>query len=389
MDLMKLFSFLGGKNQKIEKLLENGIQAEKQNNLEAAYESYKKAAALGSGKAMAAIGMLYAFKEFRPVKQNNLLELAMQGVPVMPWNFVEKNVPDMKTGFEWFSKAAELSDPKGCFIAGSMLCEGLGCQADTAKGLVYLKKALALGVEDALSAISVYDTGKNISVSDERYEEILRKFVSSVESGNIDRFELYSSLKGGTERQLTMLGKTLVTRQNLNDEKYMEFKYLFSSEGIPLIPCCAKRGNWTSFVRVDLNAFASDDTLITFTSDISNNFVNSSRLVSAGTAVYRSPAFGWLKEEKEAMVFKIDRQHLPSPEALKGFIEEYCLVPKEYDTDNSAFIVENGEKEYSVEIAAITDGKVEVLYRYTIGGSEVLESLFEPQLLELNLNEKA
>ena len=48
-------------------------------------------------------------------------------------------------------------------------------------------------------------------------------------------------------------------------------------------------------------------------------------------------------------------------------------------------MVENGEKEYSLEVAGITDKKVEVLWRYTIGGSDSVDNYFEPELISLNL----
>ena len=385
MDNMNLSGFFSSEKQAVEELLKKGNLEESQNNPDAAYEAYRQAAELGSGKAMVAIGNLYLTKQFRMVEQNNLMELMMQGIPAFPWNTVTKTVPDMKTALEWHLKAAELEEPRGCAVAGIMLCEGDGCQPDTKKGLVYLKKALDLGVEQVRPIIYIYDTPTDISVSDEEYEEKLRDFVNAVESENPERFAMYYYLKGGTDRQLTRLGHILITRQNLMDPKFMGFNYLVSPDKSPYIPCYARRGNWTTFVSVDLNAFPSDDVLITFCSDINYNLFDSSRLKIVGNAVYRSPAFGWLEETKKAFVFKIDRQHIPQPEDMKNYIETYRLHPKEYDESNSAFIVENGEKEYSVEIAAITNGKVEILYRYTVGGSDDIQSSFEPSLIELTL----
>ena len=383
---MKLSHLFIGKKRAIAQLLKKGYLEETQNNLDAAYEIYSQAASLGSGKAMVAIGNLYTNKQFRMVEQSNLAELILQGIPVFPWNLITKTVPDAKTALEWFRKAAELEDPQGCAVAGAMLCEGSGCPPDLEKGVAYLKKALALGVEEVRPLICIYETQKDISLSDEKYEEKLREFTHAVELNKPERFDLYSVLKGGTERQLARLGYILITRRNLNDPKYLEFKYLSSPMGIPYIPCCAKRGNWSSFVRVDLNAFSSDDVLLTFATDIHYSFFASGRLKPIGSAVYRSPAFGWLGEIKNAMVFKIDRQYLPQQEDMNRFIEAYHLHPKEYEDENAAFIVENGEKEYSAEIAAITDGKMDVLYRYTIGGFDMIESSFEPKLMELTLD---
>lgn len=112
--------------------------------------------------------------------------------------------------------------------------------------------------------------------------------------------------------------------------------------------------------------------------------VESSRLIPVGSAVYRSPAFGWLGEEKNALVLKVDRTCVS--QQIQEIAEEFGLLPKEYAAENAAFIVENGEKEYSVEFAVIENGKVHVLYRYTIDGPDEIHSSFEPELISLTID---
>ena len=165
-----------------------------------------------------------------------------------------------------------------------------------------------------------------------------------------------------------------------------EYKPPNSEKDVPLIPCTAVRLNWETLVRIDLNAFRSDDVLIAFSSDIRQSINNLGRLKSAGRAVYRSPSFGWLREEKEAVVFKIDRQIFPEGQEMERFENNNYLEPLNLSSDNTAFFVENGEKEYSAEIVAITDGKVSVLFRYTIGGPDEIKNTFEPELLNLRLD---
>lgn len=383
---MHLFHMLSTKNRKIAKHMAAGYDAEAQNNLEAAYGEYEQAAALGSGKAMAAIGALYLHKGFRMVEQTNIAELISQGIPVFPWNVIKKMVPDQITARQWYCKAAQCGEAAGYAAAGVMLCEGIGGSADLEKGLAYLNKALDMGVEEVRPALAVYAQAKDLHTSDEQYEQLLRDFIHAVEAEKPERYGLYSALKGGTDRQKTRLGHVLVTRRNLNDPKYADFKYLYSPEGVPLIPCCARRLNWKTFIRIDLNAFLSDDVLIAFSTDIGNTVTRTSRLTPAGSAVYRSPAFGWLRERKEAVVFRIRPQDVLPPAEMEQFAHENYLQPMEYAPDHVAFLLENGEKEYSAEIVAIAGGKVQVLFRYTIGGPDDLQETFEPELLELRLD---
>ena len=48
--------------------------------------------------------------------------------------------------------------------------------------------------------------------------------------------------------------------------------------------------------------------------------------------------------------------------------------------------MENGGKEYSVEIACLNGLEVDLLFRYTIGGSNDVKRFFAPRLLSLALN---
>ena len=105
--------------------------------------------------------------------------------------------------------------------------------------------------------------------------------------------------------------------------------------------------------------------------------------MKCGNAVYRSPEFGWLREEKHAVLFRIDRNAHLSEEDLQTVVEQFCLIEEEYLPENAAFFTECGEKEYSVEVAAISGSKVDVLCRYTIGGSDVVHDYFEPELISL------
>ena len=384
---MSVFDLFNNKTAQIRKLMAAGQTAEQQGDPETAFTHYQQAAELGSADAMVAIGALYAAKNFRPVEQSNLLELMQQGIPVFPWNLQTQVVPDLKTALEWYRKAADRNHPVGCYIAGCMLCDGSGCKADIPQGLAYLEKARKQGVTEADQMYSLFAPATPANLTDAAYEACLAEFRRAVETEDPRRFALYARLKGGTDRQKTRLGYVLTAAQNLNDSRYGLFKYLMDDAEIPLIPACCKRAHWQTFVRIDLNAFSGEDTYLAFSSDIDPRYTLGyfHRLTEAGTARYRSPAFGWLGEEKHAVVLKIDPDKVVPREDLEPLIRRFRLIPAEHEPRNAAFLTECGEKEYSVEIAAIQGDRVDVLFRYTIGGPEDIRESFQPELIDLTL----
>ena len=135
---------------------------------------------------------------------------------------------------------------------------------------------------------------------------------------------LFGELKNGSPAQNSKLG-------------YAAFPYLMDDNKIPIFPVSPKRVGWKTFVRIDRNTFP-DGAKILFSADINvhPDFLNG--LSYVGEAKYISPAFGWLREEKE----------------------------------------------YSVEISALIGEHIDVLYRYTIGGSDRVKKYIEPKLLELS-----
>lgn len=72
---------------------------------------------------------------------------------------------------------------------------------------------------------------------------------------------------------------------------------------------------------------------------------------------------------------------------MKEVVASFSLSDEEYQGESVAFMVECGEKEYSFEIAGIRDEKVEVLWRYTIGGSDRVHEYFEPQLVSIEIDQ--
>ncbi|MCH5187030.1 MAG: sel1 repeat family protein [Oscillospiraceae bacterium] len=389
---MGLFdSLCNGKNS-AKNLLAAGAELERKNDLEGAFEKYKQAADLGNTEAMMAIVSLYLSKPFRQIEKSNMLELMQRGVPVLPWNLVTRKEPDYKSALEWCLKAADLGNGRACYTAGCFLCEGIICRGDIEKGTEYLEKAVKAGVPGAKEAIYLFKpSGERLT--DEAYESCLELFAQYASVGNAMMYKRYSILKSGTPKQLARLGYVLIAAQNNNLPNYGVFKYSFTDSGIPFIPAAPKRMQWKTFLRFDLNAFEAENPLIAISSDIIHPKSGYSMLgefhhaALAGTAAYRSPAFGWLGEEKAALVFRLDKAVRLNAEAMAEVVNYFSLTPEEYEGDSVAFMVDSGEKEYSVEIACINGDKVDVLWRYTVDGSSEVHEYFEPELLSLNIND--
>ncbi len=63
-----------------------------------------------------------------------------------------------------------------------------------------------------------------------------------------------------------------------------------------------------------------------------------------GTATYKSPEFGWLGEEKEAVLIRLGNDASLSSEALREVADSFALIDEEYQGESVAFMVGNGEK---------------------------------------------
>ena len=228
-------------------------------------------------------------------------------------------------------------------------------------------------------------------LQDAEYETCLTEFEQMAESGNDKAYELYATLKSGTPKQLARLGHVLIAAQNVQRKGFDVFRYASSPSGIPLLPVASKRGSWRTFVRFNLDAWEEKHPLIAISADILNPRDTSWLLGSfhhgriVGTAEYRSPEFGWLGEEKHAVLIRLGVEDALSSEELKEVVDAFHLIEEEYQGESVAFMVEEGEKEYSFEVAGLREGKVEVLWRYTIGGSNEVERYFEPQLISMDM----
>lgn len=370
-----------------------GIALERQEKYEEAFLKYEEAAKMDDVPSMILIADMYLSGNFRPVDSSDFAELLHQGTPVFPWNLKNEKLPNYKSGLEWLIRAADLGDGGACEAAGNMLCSGMGCKADIEKGIAYLEKAAASGQESARKSICLYrPNGK--ALTDAAYEACLAEFTRLVDAGDDQAYELYATLKSGTQKQLARFGHVLIAAQNIQKNGYEVFKYASTPSGIPLLPVAPKRlpWAWVTFLRFNLEAWAEKYPLIAVSADIlhiASLLVKLYRARIVGTAKYRSPSFGWLKEEKYAVLIRLGENAAISNEKLEEEMKAYedgiLLTKEDYQGESVAFIIEDGEKEYSFEIAGIKDDKVEVLWRYTIGGNNDVTRYFEPQLISMNM----
>ena len=370
---------------KSRKLLKQGQSAQAQKHWEEAYALYAQSAALGNADAMVAIGILYMRHGFRPVKASNLSALLLSGMPIMPWDLQEQLVPDVKTALDWYRKAADTGHPEGMRILGTMLCEGKYCPQDLPRGLDYLKKAEAKGNSLARMMRLLHDQPERRCIPDEQYKRWLTAFQQAADVHEPSQYEWFARLKSGSDAQQARLGYVLATALNAQKPGYDQFPLPRTEDGLLLVPASIRRADWQTFAHIDLNAFPSPDTLLALSIDFDPKLALDlcHRLTQAGTAVYRSPAFGWLQEEKHAILLRIAPEETLTGTHLEETIRRFSLTEAAYEPAHAAFFTETGEKEYSAEIAAITGDRVEVLLRYTIGGSDRVKKLFPPELVSV------
>ena len=358
-------------------------------NYEEACQHYEEAAKMNDLSSMLCLAKLYLSGQFRKVYTAELTELMFQGNPRLPWNYSDGKWPDYERGLKWLTKAANLGDAIACETLGNMLGSGIGCEVDTDRGLQYLETAIAKGRKFAKNYIYLYcPDGKRLT--DEEYESCLLRFEKAVKAGDDVAYKLYATLKSGTWKQLARLGYVLTVAQTARKAGYEPFQYSVSPSGKLLIPVAVDHlgGN---FLRFNLNAWKDRYPLIAVASDILDvdepewllEGLHHARVV--GWARYKTPGFGWMGEEKVGVVIRLGEADALEPAAMTEVVRFY-LTKGEYKSRFVAGMIENGEKEYSFEVASINGKKMDVLARYSVDVSNRVSEYIEPKLISLELD---
>jgi hypothetical protein len=354
----------------------------KNGDSEAAYEWGEKAADMGSTDAMHFIGNMFFYNHFRPVKKGtaDFLKKALQNNgSVMPWDMTDEYEPDYRSAYKWYLRAAENGNGDSMNNVGNMLYLGSGCEKDVEKAKYWLQKAIEKGVPYAMKAYQAYFGDITLPYkSDKEYKALLDEFEDCANRGLAGRcHELHGKLIIGTDRQLAKFGYVIAKGKYNTGGLYQEFDYPRRKDGEPYSPVHQFRGEWRSYVRIDLNAFDDDAPVLSLTWDghLWDGLTTLKCITQLqGELTYTSGEFGWSPEQKMAYLLKIDKTipvHFPKSENNWLNITENDLpdiLKERLEKDGEAWFIDWGEKEYSVEICQIKDNKAIILYRYTIGG---------------------
>ncbi len=342
-----------------------GLEFENKGELEKAYEIYKAAADEGNRAAMHAIGNLYFYKKYKGIEVPQMF--------MMPWT--KKNyTPDYKSAFAWYLKAAEKGYIDAMSNVGVMLYTATGCEKNEQEAHRWLIKAANAGSAYALKALKdMFGEDFSPAVSDEEYDSMLDAFCRQVENGETS--DLWGRLINGTDAQLSRLGYRLaVGRYNISD-KYAEIPFPQLSRGRPCAPVVYFRCGWACCIIVNLEAFPEKNPRLAFSSDINQDILPVFRIKTSGGIKYSADDFDWLKGERNAWLLTAGKDIVSDEIDMSGkYVVQYAVSTQIFQqvlddlqfTEDEAVFIEDGEKEYSVEIAHVTDGDVKILARYTI-----------------------
>jgi hypothetical protein len=263
---------------------------------------------------------------------------------------------------------------------------GIGCEKNIETAKFWLLKAIEKGNQYAMKAYKAHFGDISLRFkSDEEYLALLEKFEDCANQGIADRcFELHSELIIGSEKQMAKLGYVIANGKYNVGGLYENFDYPVREDGEPYAPIFHHRVGWKSFVRINMDAF--DDENLTFC--ISWDGVSSWKgieplkwiVVKPAQLVYTSGEFGWAPAQKEAVLLSVDKSFFDESALEESGVSED--VEKRIRESNEAWFVEHGEKEYSVEICQIKDGKPVILYRCTIDGWDQGERASKAEILK-------
>jgi len=352
-------------------IIDDGRRYEAAGELDKAYEAYCLAAEAGDAEGMFAVGNLYFHKKYKGIPK-------LQSV-MFPWQ-KQEYIPDLKTAFSWFLKAAEAGSVNGMSNTGVMLYQGMGCQKNDEASRGWLRKAAEAGHPFARKALKDF-FGEQLQddLSDADYDKLLDAFCALVDQGDMEKAsKCYMILMNGTDDQLCRLGLQLAVGQYNKSLAYREFPYPSKKNGRSCAPVSFMRVGWESWLVVNLAAFPNGTATLGFASDISQGLYPIAGVQYGKSATYHATEFGWLGGKREAHLLHVGPWKADEIDGnLKKMIwcesdlEKYQQIIQRIDLQpNEALFAENGEKEFSVEITWVENNTAQVLCRYTIGAPD-------------------
>ncbi len=384
--------------------LQEGKKLEDSGNFEGAYVRYKYAADLENSYAMMAIVGLYLNPEkpFRGLKRTSeeITAIIISGRKMPPLK------PDVQTVLKWLHKAVNLKNGDAAGMLGAMLYEGEGIPQDKSEGLKYLRLGVQYGSQKASQLLNAYQVSEK-RMSDAEYWDCLENFKKTADNGNSSCMRLYPVLKNGTRKQMLRFSYVLLAGKSTGNPYYKACDVPATREGIPLMPVVPRPGGGGRWIRVNWDAFPTDKPLLALSANPmylyrfqkmnqKGNLQLMHHMKIAGTACYRSPAFGEFEEEKKALLLCPDLSAELDMKFYSQIVSKFSLHPIEYN-DDPTFFVDSAEglpMGYSIELASILDNHVDILFRYhvenamfcnTINGSDIRKQ-FKPELISLTLD---
>lgn len=349
-----------------------GLEFENKGQLDDAYRCYYDAAECGNPLAMFMIGNMYFYKKYRG-KEIPVLKMVM-----MPWDKQTQIVPDLATAYSWFLKSAQSGFPDAMSNVGTMCYFGQGVEQNREKSKEWLIKASKSGSSYGIKALKdFFGIDYSKSMSDEEYNEILDQFCKKVESHEPNSGELYQKLILGNDRQLCRLGYRIAVGRYHIDEAYREIGFPTKSNGRSCAPVSRVRIGWINLLIVNRNAFPEEKPIISISVD-----GYPSRAESIQNAIRDSrikyttdKEWGWHPSENCAQCFKLLECDKPgdgieeaiSFSGIEGLTME-TIIEKISPSDDEALLIDASEKEYSMEICHVYEGKAISILRYTDGG---------------------
>ena len=351
-----------------EKITE-GLEFENNEELEEAYRCYLEAAESGNPLAMFMIGNLYFYKSFRG-KEIPVLKMVF-----LPWEKQTQIVPDLEAAYSWFLRSAQEGFPDAMSNVGTMLYYGQGVEKNHEASKEWLIKASRSGSQYGKKALKdFFGIDLSETVSDEEYDEMLERFCEAVERHEPSAGELYQRLILGSDPQLCRLGYRIAVGQYHIDDAYRDFAFPKKSNGRSCAPVSRIRVGWTTLLIVNRNAFPEKEPIISYSVDGYSGHPEPVRNALLDTKItYRSEKeWGWHPITNNAQCLKLTDCDKPGEriESVLCFAETTLetLEEKLSPRDDEALFFDPCEKEYSVEICHIHNGKAISLLRYTVGG---------------------
>lgn len=347
-------------------IVKRGRAFERQGALEDAFAAYSQAADRGDDVAMLLIGNLYLYKKFRGIKLP-AFELNMLGPEA-------SIAPDLQAAYAWFLKAAQAGNVMAMGNIGVMLYSGSGCPKDREQARQWLERAAQSGNARAMKAAKdFFQIDFAQPVPDGEYDEALTMFCDAARAADIPEARLlFEQLVLGSEAQLSRLGYMLALERYRSGGAFWSYDYPNLNQRRSSAPIVHFRCGWTTAILINLRAFSEKNPMFSFASDVGQSIVPVWGIRDVpGELQYEAGDFGWLNGPRRARLLK----------AETGFFNAHADEQLEYSgvnvakllanlqlTENEALFIENGEKEFSVEICHVLGVDARVLLRYTIGG---------------------